>query len=79
MAAQSYSRARDLPRLIALWPHELEAATRDERAALVAKLAAACAAERNRGLARHWTYHPARHDGLIRAYHLEALELEYGR
>jgi len=49
-AAATYLRSRDLPKLIALWPHDL-----------LAKLRRAPRAERRRGLAGHWSYDLNRH------------------
>ena len=51
-----YVRARDLPRLLPLWPHELTATTNADRARLLARLRRALRAERQRGIAGHWTY-----------------------
>ena len=50
---QSYCRARDLPRLIALWPREIADLTEHGRRHLLAKLRRALRKERRRGLAGH--------------------------
>ena len=70
-AGAGYVRARDLPRLLPLWPHELTATTNADRARLLARLRRALRAERQRGLAGHWTYDLARHAQLLRAYRAE--------
>lgn len=74
-AHSRYRRAQDLPRLIAIWPHELDASDRAQREAIVARLRAALRAERRRGLAGHWTYDLARHSQLLSAYRAEAAAL----
>jgi hypothetical protein len=38
--AAAYSRARDLPKLIALWPHELDDESQEECSACLASFAA---------------------------------------
>lgn len=74
-ARPSYRRIDDLPRLISIWPHELDATDRTQREAIVARLRAALRAERRRGLAGHWTYDLARHSQLLAAYRAEAAAL----
>jgi hypothetical protein len=64
----AYTRARDLPRLIALWPHELEDESLEGRRLILAKLRRALRAERCRALAGHWSYDLNRHLGLLSAY-----------
>jgi hypothetical protein len=71
---RDYVRARDLPKLVALWPRELQAASLAERARLLAKLRRALRAERQRGRGGHWTYDLARHAQLLRAYRAEAAD-----
>lgn len=66
--AAVYVRARDLPRLIALWPHELADESLAGRRRILAKLRRALRAERRRGLAAHWSYDLNRHLGLLSAY-----------
>jgi hypothetical protein len=68
----SYVRARDLPRLLPMWPGELAAMDRAQHARLLTKLRKALRAERQRGLGAHWTYDVARHAQLLRAYRAEA-------
>lgn len=61
-----YDRHKILPRLYCLWQDELG----DDlysRVRLVAKLEAACRAERRRGLANHWAYDLARHKAMVAA------------
>lgn len=66
-----YLRARDLPRLLPLWPRELEVRTAGDHAQLLARLRRALRAERLRGVAGHWAYDLARHAQLLRAYRAE--------
>jgi hypothetical protein len=53
--AGSYLRARDLPRLIALWPHELADQSSEGSLLILSKLRRALRAERRRALAGHGT------------------------
>ena len=73
-AAGSYKRARDLPRLLPLWPHEVEIASIAEHARLLARMRRALRMERQRGIAGHWTYDLARHAQLLGAYRAETAE-----
>ena len=66
--AAAYLRARDLPKLIPLWPHELEDLSRAGSVTILAKLRRALRAERRRGLAGHWSYDLNRHLALLSAY-----------
>ena len=66
-----YDRRSDLPRVLPLWPHELDDETREGRRCILARLRRALRAERRRGLAGHWTYDLARHLELLRVYRLE--------
>jgi hypothetical protein len=70
----TYDRARDLPRLLPLWPNEVAIKTPAGHAALIARLRRALRAERQRGIAGHWTYNLARHADLLRAYRAELAE-----
>jgi hypothetical protein len=76
-AAAGYERARDLPRLLPLWPHEVEAGSIAEHARLLARMRRALRMERQRGIAGHWTYDLARHAQLLSAYRAETSA--YGR
>jgi hypothetical protein len=60
-----YLRTRDLPRLIALWPHELADQSPEGILLILSKLRRALSAERRRGLAGHWSYELNRHLGLM--------------
>ena len=71
-----YDRGRDLPRLIPLWPHEIEATDVIARSAIIRKLYAALRSERQRGVAGHWTYDLARHNQLVIAYRAELSALK---
>ena len=64
----AYVRMRDLPRLIALWPHELADETLPGRLRVLAKLRSALRTERRRARAGHWSYDLNRHLGLLSAY-----------
>jgi uncharacterized protein YcaQ len=67
----TYDRTRDLPRLLPLWPDETTIHTQGAQTALIARLRRALRAERQRGIAGHWTYNLARHADLLRAYRAE--------
>jgi hypothetical protein len=64
-------RARDLPKLVPLWPREIAAMSIADHARLLAKLRRALRAERQRGIGGHWSYDLARHAQLLRAYRAE--------
>lgn len=66
--ARRYCRARDLPSLIALWPHELADSTPEGGLRILAKLRRALRAERRRARAGHWSYELNRHLALLSAY-----------
>lgn len=66
--AAAYARARDLPKLIALWPHELDDESPEGCRHILAKLRSALRAERRRALSGHWSYDLNRHLGLLSAY-----------
>ena len=61
----------ELPRLIALWPHELADQSPEGILLILSKLRRALSAERRRGLAGHWSYELNRHLGLMTAYKAE--------
>lgn len=73
--AAAYARARDLPKLIALWPHELGDESPEGCRRILAKLRGALRAERRRALAGHWSYDLNRHLGLLSAYKGELASL----
>lgn len=66
--SNSYARARDLPKLLGLWPSELADESAGGSLAIIAKLRRALAAERRRALAGHWSYDLNRHLGLLGTY-----------
>ena len=74
--AEAYARARDLPRLIALWPHELEDESAEECRRVLAKLPRALRAERRRAASGHWSYDLKRHVALVGAYKAELARLD---
>jgi hypothetical protein len=69
--ARSYLRARDLPKLIALWPHELADESVEGAKLVLGKLRRALRAERRRAASGHWSYDLNRHLGLVSAYKAE--------
>ncbi len=71
-----YSRARDLPRLIALWPHELADESLEGCRYVLTKLRRALRAERRRATSGHWSYDLNRHLGLVSAYKGELARLK---
>jgi hypothetical protein len=74
-----YDRRTDLPRVLPLWPHELDDETPEGRRRILARLRRALRAERRRGVAGHWTYDLARHVELLRVYRLElAQQAQFG-
>jgi hypothetical protein len=73
--AAAYARARDLPKLIALWPHELDDESPEGCRRILAKLRSALRAERRRALSGHWSYDLNRHLGLLSAYKGETARL----
>jgi hypothetical protein len=77
--AAVYQRARDLPKLVALWPRELADESPEGRRLVLAKLRRALRAERRRGLAGHWSYDLNRHLGLLSAYKGEIAALNRSR
>ena len=66
-----YCRATDLPKLVAMWPHQINDMPTSGHARLIAKLKRALREERLRGLSGHWTYDLARHSPLLAAYKCE--------
>jgi hypothetical protein len=56
--AGCYLRARDLPRLIALWPYELADPSPEGGLRILSTLRRALRAERRRGRAGHWSWTP---------------------
>lgn len=77
--APRYDRERDLPRLIQLWPHEIASRDPATLGIIVRRLHAALRAERQRGLAGHWTYDLARHTQLLAAYRAESQRIKAKR
>ncbi len=71
VGAESYERERHLVRLIPVTPGEMADQRPAARRAILARLARALRAERNRGRAGHWTYDLNRHIGLKQAYAAE--------
>jgi len=68
---EPYDRARHLSRLIPLALERLADGSPENRRRIIAALARALRAERNRGRAGHWTYDLNRHIGLKQAYAAE--------
>jgi hypothetical protein len=74
-SAAAYVRSRDLPALVALWPHELADESPDGALRVLAKLRQALRAERVRARAGHWSYDLNRHLALLSAYRGELARL----
>jgi hypothetical protein len=72
---ENYDRLRHLPRILPVEPAELADASTAARRRIVARLARALRAERNRGRAGHWTYDLNRHIALAQAYAAERRHL----
>lgn len=75
MPPGAYQRARDLPRLIPMWPAEIADNSIAGRQRLVAKMARALREERRRAKSGYWAYDLARHAALLRAYQAETAAL----
>jgi hypothetical protein len=73
---EPYDRGRHLPRLIAIEPDRLSDGSLENVARIVARLARALRAERNRGRAGHWTYDLNRHIALKQSHAAERRSLE---
>ncbi len=73
-ARRPYERRAELPRVLPLWPHELDDDTPEGRRLIISKLRRALRAERRRGVCGHWTYDLARHVELLRVYRCELAE-----
>ena len=67
IGVKDYERKRDLPRLIPLWPSELNDFSQAGSALIIAKIRKALRGERTRGRAGHWSYDLNRHMGLAEA------------
>lgn len=70
-AGAAYDRARDLPRLVLIWPAELADTSAAGRRRVVLLLERALRFERRRGLARSWSYDLGRHRALAIATRAE--------
>lgn len=71
----TYNRMREVPRVIPVWPSEL-AGDLVSRAKLVARMEAALATERQRGVKQHWAYSLPRHGALLNVYREEKAALD---
>ncbi len=65
---EAYVRQRHLPRILPVGPDEIADESVAGRRRIVARLARALRAERNRGRCGHWTYDLNRHIALRQAY-----------
>lgn len=74
--AESYERARDLPRLARILPGEIAAESAEGIMVILARLERALRAERNRARSGHWTYDLNRHIALRQAYLAERQRFE---
>jgi hypothetical protein len=70
-----YDRDRHLARILPLGPDEIADRSTSARRRILARLARALRAERNRGRAGHWTYDLNRHIALAQAYEAERRDL----
>ena len=66
-----YDRMADLPRLLQIWPHQIAALSIVDHGGLVERLRTALRQERQRGLARRWSYDLSRHAALLTALRAE--------
>lgn len=66
-APAAYNRDIQLPKLLPLWPHEIEDRSAEARLKIAGKLRHALRAERRRGRAGLWTYDLNRHIALLEA------------
>lgn len=71
----AYERGRDLPRLLSLWPHEIEDGAAAARLTVLDKLRRALRAEKRRADAGHWGYDLNHHLALFCAYKSELAAL----
>lgn len=74
-----YDRRWDLSRLLAMWPEEIADETIAGRERVMVRLRQALRAERQRGVAGHWTYDLTRHAQLLSACRHERLALAQAR
>ncbi len=75
-AAREYQRARDLPRLLGMWPHDIHDTSDIGVFRVIARLRKALRAERRLGLAGRWSYDLERHLALARALKAEIEALD---
>lgn len=71
-----YERKRDLPRLLPLLAGDLDASTMRAHIRLIELLRKALWKERRRARTRHWSYDPARHAALVKAFRWETAALQ---
>lgn len=69
--SEVYERTRHLPRILPVTPDDLSDESVQGKRRILAKLARALRAERNRGRAGHWTYDLNRHIALAQAFRAE--------
>ncbi len=72
---QTYQRATQLPKLLPLWPREIEDTSDEARMRIIGKLRQALWAERRRGRTGLWTYDLNRHLALLDALAGETSQL----
>lgn len=65
---KTYDRVRDLPRLLALWPKDLNDFSAQGYEDIINKIARALCAERRKAKSNQWSYDLNRHIGLKQAY-----------
>ncbi len=74
--SNNYSRLRDLPALVAMWPKEMEDFTIKGRQHIITMIEKALRSERRRGKANHWSYNLTRHISLLKAFKAEKSHLK---
>lgn len=73
--SSDYMRHIHLPRLIGIWPSQINDFSRETTALIVHKLYKALRAERQKGRSGHWAYDFNKHLSLVAAYKAEKARL----
>jgi hypothetical protein len=71
VSPRPYDRNKQLPRLLALWPSEVDDTSNEARLAIIRKLRRALVLERRRGRSGTWLYNLNRHLALRDALQAE--------
>lgn len=75
--AAAYVRARDLKKLIAVFPSEIENHSRAGTEHIIGRITKCLAAERRRAIDGHWSYDLNRHIALLAAHKAELKQLAH--